>query len=84
MEGLGVGADGGGPACYLRCAQTPSFPGHEALSIRPDLLSPRAMVELQKLCDKAGGFIPEKRCPVVMPAAHRFGATLFQCCATLR
>jgi len=24
----------------------------QALSIRPDILSPRAMVELQKLCDK--------------------------------
>ena len=27
----------------------------QALSIRPDILSPRAMVELQQLCDKAAG-----------------------------
>jgi hypothetical protein len=26
----------------------------QALSIRPDILSPKAMVELQKLCDKVG------------------------------
>jgi aarF domain-containing kinase len=26
----------------------------QALSIRPDILSPRAMVELQQLCDKVG------------------------------
>ena len=34
-----------GPA-YIKLGQ--------ALSIRPDLLSPAAMVEMQKLCDKAG------------------------------
>ena len=28
----------------------------QALSIRPDILSPRAMVELQKLCDKVPSF----------------------------
>ena len=28
----------------------------QALSIRPDLLSPAAMVELQKLCDKVPSF----------------------------
>ena len=33
-----------GPA-YIKLGQ--------ALSIRPDLLSPAAMVEMQKLCDKA-------------------------------
>jgi aarF domain-containing kinase len=26
----------------------------QALSIRPDILSPKAMVELQQLCDKVG------------------------------
>ena len=29
----------------------------QALSIRPDILSPRAMVELQQLCDKVEGFL---------------------------
>ena len=33
----------------------------EALSIRPDLLSPRAMVELQKLCDKVQQGIGNRR-----------------------
>lgn len=28
----------------------------QALSIRPDILSPRAMVELQRLCDKVPSF----------------------------
>ena len=36
-----------GPA-YIKLGQ--------ALSIRPDLLSPAAMVELQKLCDKVPSF----------------------------
>eukprot|EP00913_Durusdinium_trenchii_P032361 g30301.t1 len=31
----------------------------QALSIRPDLLSPRAMVELQKLCDKVPSYSTE-------------------------
>mmetsp|Transcript_11709 Transcript_11709/g.20742 ORF Transcript_11709/g.20742 Transcript_11709/m.20742 type:complete len:849 (+) Transcript_11709:47-2593(+) len=31
----------------------------QALSIRPDLLSPRAMVELQKLCDKVPSYSSE-------------------------
>ena len=38
-----------------RCAHTvcPAFALHlQALSIRPDLLSPAAMAELQRLCDK--------------------------------
>ena len=29
---------------------------HQALSIRPDILSPRSMVELQKLCDKVPSY----------------------------
>ena len=36
-----------GPA-YIKLGQ--------ALSIRPDILSPAAMVELQKLCDKVPSF----------------------------
>ena len=39
-----------GPA-YIKLGQ--------ALSIRPDLLSPKAMVELQKLCDKVPSFDSE-------------------------
>ncbi len=33
-----------------------SHPPCQALSIRPDLLSPAAMNELQKLCDKVPSF----------------------------
>ena len=46
-----------GPGWVLKDTGTiedpPAIPLLQALSIRPDLLSPRAMVELQKLCDKA-------------------------------
>lgn len=36
------------PAAYIKLGQ--------ALSIRPDILSPAAMNELQKLCDKVPSF----------------------------
>jgi len=45
----------------------------QALSIRPDILSPRAMVELQKLCDK----VPSYPTPVAMETMHREFADKF-------
>ncbi len=38
----------------------------QALSIRPDLLSPAAMNELQKLCDK----VPSFPTPIAMQVRH--------------
>lgn len=38
------------------CYSLESFSFPQALSIRPDILSPRSMVELQKLCDKVPSF----------------------------
>lgn len=66
-------------ACELRDIVTSLGPAYiklgQALSIRPDLLSPAAMRELQKLCDKVPSFPNEVRCLDSSRATRAAGAT---------
>ena len=52
----------------------------QALSIRPDILSPAAMNELQKLCDKVPSFDNAKAMQVI---ADELGAPWHEVCILL-
>lgn len=55
-----------GPPARAACCAGPAYIKlGQALSIRPDLLSPAAMNELQKLCDKVPSFDNETAMAVV-------------------